>query len=164
MKHKTSFCFSKLGSTGGRVLLDDDGLAAGAHVAVDLVADLDPKLSLIPEIRQLTMTMISESLNTHCLAVAMAAASSPIQSWPGLGEVRQTTMSFLFLMCITTNWSSRLPQLRPVTSAKLSPLITFARAPPIASSAKYILGPGRRSCRELELVCNGRAARTDNNI
>ena len=48
MKHKTSFGFSELRSTGGRVLLDDDGLAAGAHVAVDLVADLDPKLSLIP--------------------------------------------------------------------------------------------------------------------
>ena len=48
MKHKTSFGFSELRSTGGWVLLDDDGLAAGAHVAMDLVADLDPKLSLIP--------------------------------------------------------------------------------------------------------------------
>jgi len=47
MKHKTSFGFSELRSTGGRVLLDDDGLTAGAHVAMDLVADLDPKLSLI---------------------------------------------------------------------------------------------------------------------
>ena len=49
MKHKTSFGFSELRSTGGWVLLNDDGLAAGAHVAVDLVTDLDPKLSLIPE-------------------------------------------------------------------------------------------------------------------
>ena len=103
MKHKTSFCFSELGPSGGRVLLDDDGLAAGAHVAVNLVADLDPKLSLIPKIRQNDRDIRVWSLNTHCLAVAMAAASSPIQSWPGLGEVRQTTISFLFLMCITTN-------------------------------------------------------------
>ena len=51
MKHKTSFCFSELGTTGGRVLLDDDGLAARTHVAVDLVADLDPKISMIPEIK-----------------------------------------------------------------------------------------------------------------
>lgn len=35
--------------------MDDDGLAAGAHVAVDLVANLDPKLSLIPVKRQLTI-------------------------------------------------------------------------------------------------------------
>ena len=55
VKHKTSFCFSELWSTGGRVLLNDDGLAAWAHVAVDLVTDLDPKLSLIPEMRQLTL-------------------------------------------------------------------------------------------------------------
>ena len=83
--------------------MDDDGLAAGAHVAMDLVADLDPKLSLIPKKRQLTIIHHALATQTHCLAVAMAAESSPIQSWPGLGEVRHTTMSFLFLMWITTN-------------------------------------------------------------
>ena len=50
MEHKSSFCFPELRSTGGRVLLDDDGLTARAHVAVDLIPDLDPELSLISEI------------------------------------------------------------------------------------------------------------------
>ena len=50
MEHKSSFCFPELRSTGGRVLLDDDGLTARAHVAVDLITDLDPELSLISEI------------------------------------------------------------------------------------------------------------------
>ena len=83
--------------------MDDDGLTAGAHVAVDLVTDLDPKLSLIPVKWQLTIIHYALATQTHCLAVAMAAESSPIQSWPGLGEVRHTTISFLFLMWITTN-------------------------------------------------------------
>ena len=39
--------------------MDDDGLTAGAHVAMDLVADLDPKLAMIPEIKQVD-TLISE--------------------------------------------------------------------------------------------------------
>ena len=49
-----------------------------------------------------TISTIS-TLSTHCLAVAMAAASSPTQSWPGGGEVRQATRSFLSFMWITTN-------------------------------------------------------------
>ena len=52
-EHETCLGLPELGARGGGVLLDDDRLVLGAHVAVDLVTHADPELGGVSESQSL---------------------------------------------------------------------------------------------------------------
>ena len=52
-EHEACLSLPELGARGGGVLLDDDRLVLGAHVAVDLVTHADPELGGVSESQSL---------------------------------------------------------------------------------------------------------------